>query len=341
MSKKAEVPQELLDQIIDCYVNQQLSLEKTIIKLKLPFGRNPLKRILTENGIHIRTYKEAANIGVRQPIPQDMQKIIVDLYQKGFSIERIQKELTVFFSSDKIKKTLQENNIQLRTLEEAKKVQIDFEERKYPVDDDYLLESHNGAWLLGFIASDGYLPITKGAKNRIVISLARKDEDVLKLIAKELKYEGPIYQYTASDGESLISTLAFSSKKIRRQLEEKYGIVNNKTFKIHELPSNLPNEYMLDYIRGYFDGDGSVFKLRDKRINMSITSANKDFLESVQQYLQRYDLSSRIVPDHNTFDLKFGVKDSLKFGQLLYDNNYLALPRKKEKFYELSNLPRA
>ena len=220
MSKKVEVPQELLDQIIDCYVNQQLSLEKTIIKLKLPFGRNPLKRILTENGIHIRTYKEAANIGIRQPIPQDMQKIIVDLYQKVFSIERIQKELTVFFSSDKIRKTLQENNIQLRTLEEAKKVQIDFEERKYPVDDDYLLESHNGAWLLGFIASDGYLPITKGAKNRIVISLARKDEDVLKLIAKELKYEGPIYQYTASDGKSLISTLAFSSKKIRRQLEE-------------------------------------------------------------------------------------------------------------------------
>ena len=78
-----------------------------------------------------------------------MQKIIIDLYQKGFSIEQIQKELTVFFSSDKIRKTLQENNIQLRTLEEAKKVQIDFEERKYPVDDDYLLESHNGAIKLG------------------------------------------------------------------------------------------------------------------------------------------------------------------------------------------------
>lgn len=282
MSKKIEVPQELLDQIIDCYVNQQLSLEKTIAKLKLPFGRNPLKRILIENGTHIRTYKEAANTGIRQPIPEDMQKIIIDLYQKGYNIERIQKELTIYFSSDKIKKTLQENNIKLRTLEEAKKVQIDFEERKYPVDDNYVLESHNGAWLLGFIASDGYLPKTKGAKNRIVISLVRKDEDVLKLIAKELKYDGPIYQYTASDGKSLVSSLAFSSKKIRQQLEEKYHIVNNKTFLIHELPSSLPNEYMLDYIRGYFDGDGSVFKLKDKKINMIITSANRDFLESVQ-----------------------------------------------------------
>ena len=40
-----------------------------------------------------------------------------------------------------------------------------------PIDDDYVLESHNGAWLLGFVAADGYLPITRGAKNKIVIAL--------------------------------------------------------------------------------------------------------------------------------------------------------------------------
>jgi hypothetical protein len=51
--------------------------------------------------------------------------------------------------------------------------------RKYKINDDYNFESHNGAWILGFIAADGYLPITNGAQNRITISLQRRDEEVL------------------------------------------------------------------------------------------------------------------------------------------------------------------
>jgi hypothetical protein len=35
-------------------------------------------------------------------------------------------------------------------------------------------------------ASDGYLPITKGAKNRIILTLQRRDEDCLSLIKEEL-----------------------------------------------------------------------------------------------------------------------------------------------------------
>lgn len=334
MSKKIEVSQELLEKIIDCYVNQQLSLEKTIKTLNLSFGRNPLKRILTENGVHIRTFKEAANTGPRIKVSEDVIKQIIDLYNQGYSIERIQKALADFYSSDKIKKILKENNIQLRNLEEAKKTQIEYEERKYIVNDDYCLESHNGAWILGFYAADGYMPNTKGAKNRITIGLARRDEDILHLIAKEIGYEGPIYQYIASDGHSECSSLAFTSKKLRQQFES-YGIVNNKTFKIHSLP-NLPEEYLLDYIRGYFDGDGSVFKPKDKRIGMSITSACRDFLEDIQKYLEnKYDIKSNIYRDKNAFKLDFGIRSSIKLGDLMYNNDYLALPRKKQKYFKI------
>ena len=58
--------------------------------------------------------------------------------------------------------------------------------RKYSINDNYNFQSHNGAWILGMFASDGYLPITKGAKNRMILTLQRRDEDCLFLIKKEL-----------------------------------------------------------------------------------------------------------------------------------------------------------
>ena len=147
MSKKIEVSQKQLEEIIDCYVNKQYSLERTLKVLKLPFGRNPLKRILKENGVHIRTFKEAGKIA-KPPsikITQEISNQVVDLYNKGYSINRIQQALTDYFSSDRIKYILRSNNVKIRTLEEAKKLQVETEERTYIVNDDYCLESHNGA----------------------------------------------------------------------------------------------------------------------------------------------------------------------------------------------------
>lgn len=338
MAQKVEVSQKLLEQIIDCYVNQQLSLERTIKTLNLPFGRNPLKRILIENGVHIRTYKEAANSRPKIQVTQEISNQIIDLYNQGYSINKIQQALVEFYSSDKIKDILIKNGVTLRTLQEAKQIQLPYEERKYIVNDNYCLESHNGAWILGFYAADGYMPQTKGAKNRITIGLARKDEEVLHLIAKEIGYEGPIYQYESSpiNGKRFpCSSLAFTSKALRRQFEA-YGIVNNKTYKLNSLPKNLPEEYMLDYIRGYFDGDGSVFQLKDKRIGMSITSANKEFLLDVQNYLQnQHNIRAYLGTTHNAFQLSFGVAASIQLGDLMYNNDYLALPRKKKKYFEI------
>lgn len=340
MSKKIVVSQKQLEEIIDCYVNKQYGLERTLKELKLPFGRNPLKRILIENNVHIRTFKEASKVA-KPPyveVTKEISNQIVDLYNQGYSINRIQQALTDYFSSDKIKSILLFNHVKLRTLEEAKKIQIETEERTYIVNDDYCLESHNGAWILGFYAADGYLPTTKGAKNRITIGLARKDEEILHLIAKEISYDGPIYQYNSSEvnGKSFpCSSLAFTSKKLRKQFEF-YGVVNNKTFKIDSLPKELPQEYMIDYIRGYFDGDGSVYKPKDKKINMSITSANKNFLEDVQTFLaQKYSIDSHIYENKSAYSLKFGVDASIKLGKLMYNNDYLTLPRKKKKFFEI------
>ena len=115
-------------------------------------------------------------------VPQELQDQIVELYKKGKCPKKIVEILSLSFSEDKVRKILRENNVKLRTLQEARAVMDPVDYRKYKINDNYNFESHNGAWLLGFIASDGYLPNTKGAHNRITIALAAKDRDILELI---------------------------------------------------------------------------------------------------------------------------------------------------------------
>lgn len=266
-------------------------------------------------------------------VPQELQDQIIDLYvNKGYGRMKIKKELNLSFRDSVIKRILQENNIHIRNYNEASK-----ELEKNKLNDDYVLESHNGAWLMGFIAADGYLPITKGARNRIVISLAEKDKDVLELISKELEYTGEIHHYTSSKGFPFVS-LAFASKKIRTQLE-KYGIGNNKTFRLSVLPK-LPNEYMIDFIRGFFDGDGCVYESKGKKIVTSITCASKKFLEQIRDFLyNEYGLTKVKIGEqirvHPIYEIKYGKQDSTKLCSLFYNNNYIALPRKKNYFLEL------
>lgn len=337
---KIIVPKELQDQIIDLYCNKKLNRVQIKKELNLNFGDSVIKRILVENNIEIRTNPGALKGGrKKQKVDVDLQNKIIDAYQKGWGLDKIVKELSLPFSFDKVKSILKDNNIHIRNNKEAYQAMEKPELRKYPVNDDYSLESHNGAWLLGFIAADGYLPITKGAKNRITISLQRRDEEILQTIAKEINYKGPLCQYYSQDKYPETS-LSFCSKKLREQIE-KYGIGNNKTFKLNHLPK-LKDEYMTDFIRGFFDGDGCIYEPKDKNkgVHISFCCACKSFLIDISDYLSlKYGVKKPSIHEqervHIIYNINYYTKDSLILGNAFYNNDYIALPRKKKHFFDI------
>ena len=334
---KIIVPQELQDKIVYLYTCENQNRKQIKKNLNLPFGDSVIKRILEEHGIEIRTNPGAQKGGrKRQEISIELQQQIVELYNQGNGIYRIIKILHLNFGFDVVKRILKDNGVKIRSSLEASQTREKVELRKYTINDDYLLESHNGAWLIGFIAADGYLPITNGAMNRIVISLQRQDEDLLQLLKEELEYTGPIYQYY--NGDYPASSLSFTSQKIRKQLEN-YGIVNNKTFKLKHLP-DLPDEYKIDFIRGFFDGDGCLCEPKGKKICMSFTCASKELLEEIGIFLHDYcGVSIPKVHEqqrkHKVYNINYYVKDSLILGNIFYCNDYISLPRKKKHFLEI------
>lgn len=274
-------------------------------------------------------------------VPKELQDKIIDLYEnKKYGRARIVKELNLPFGEEKVKNILKENSIYIRNAAEARIVcnRLKPDLRKFSINDDYNFENHNGAWLLGIYAADGYLPSTRGAQNRVILSLQKKDRDSVEMIKNEFQYTGEIHEYLSTNGRPFVS-LAFTSKKIRKTMEF-YGIVNNKTFKLERIP-DLPFEYKIDFIRGFFDGNGSLYELeKEKKVRMKIVCVSRLLLEDINIFLsENYSVTLRNIHidkryKYDTYYITYNKKDSFILGKIFYDNDYISLLRKKKRYFE-------
>ena len=162
--------------------------------------------------------------------------------------------------------------------------------------------------------------------NRIQSQLSIKDKEQLEMLHKEIG-GCEVYEYYSGNYKSC-GWHCFSSQ-IKKDLMS-YGIIPNKTGKI-TITNNLNKIYWKDFIRGYFDGDGSVFK--DNGLRVNITSANKEILDDINNYFLMNNIKpSNITKDHNNYCIRFRSQSSINIYNLLYYNNCLCLKRKKEKF---------
>lgn len=195
--------------------------------------------------------------------------------------------------------------------------------RKYYINQDYFKTwSRNMAYVLGLWFADGCI-----YKGKIFdITLHAKDKYILKRIAEELQYEGKLYDYV----DHQAARLNFSCVVIYNDLIA-LGGTEAKSLTL-QFP-NIPKEYLGDFIRGYFDGDGSAMDLKNNRFNTAFTCGSKDFLDKLLLILQEecgvkggsYDKSSK--------SLRFGKKDSILIGRFMYKNDpELFLLRKRNKF---------
>ena len=180
---------------------------------------------------------------------------------------------------------------------------------------------------MGFFAADGN--ISKNG-NRIQSQLSIKDKSQLEMIHNEIG-GCDVYEYL-SNGYKSCGWHCYSAQ-IKKDLAN-YGIIPNKTGTL-KIPKNLNKEYWKDFIRGYFDGDGSIFK-DNGGIRLSITSANKEILEDINNYFKENNIKpSSILPDHTNVCIKFRSQASIDIYNLLYYDSCLCLQRKKEKYIEL------
>jgi hypothetical protein len=187
------------------------------------------------------------------------------------------------------------------------------------------------AYWAGFIAADGTLTFKD---NGICIGLNKKDKDHLLKFKEATQTNSPIKEVKSNNS----SHISIYSKEIFSSLI-KLGIKPNKSLSISHV--NIPDKLMSHFIRGVFDGDGSISGNDRSHLQLCIVG-NKPFLEQIQDFLiRKVNVSkTKIYPltQSQAYKLQYTGSQIFKILKLIYNksNEDICLNRKYIKYLEFN-----
>lgn len=197
--------------------------------------------------------------------------------------------------------------------------------RKYAINEAFFskIETERQAYWLGFIAADGNI---RQDGLCLTIELARRDRGHLVKFLQDIESESHIFD--CEHQNSLSSMVKINSRKICDDLQS-YGIIPHKTGNLHFVFHQVPQKYMRDFIRGYFDGNGCIYYSKGWGINCS---GYLPFLLEMASYLP----CSVSKQDFSTYGTIATMKKASVIAILsyLYQNSSIYLERKYQKYQE-------
>lgn len=188
------------------------------------------------------------------------------------------------------------------------------------------------AYVLGLIITDGCIT------DQGTISLSMNDREILEKVKIAVGSDHPI---TASKYQPGLHHFHFAREGMVNELAN-LGIGPRKSLTVKFPP--VPDAFMSDFIRGIFDGDGSVYFRKGNRkypLMTSFCSGSRDFIIELESNLCKLGMPKRTIYEQKTkngffYNIKFSHKDSQKLFNILYENytNIPFLERKYNKFIE-------
>lgn len=187
---------------------------------------------------------------------------------------------------------------------------------------------------IGFIIADGGLFLRKNDNYDFAINLKSLDKNHLQNFLNDIDSNRYIYDYKPIkikniDKEYFMSGVTLSSKIIANDLI-KLGCVPNKT-KIGVFISPLiPKEMYRHFIRGYFDGDGSIGITKNHQLRCNFVGCLK-ILEEIRSVLI-FELkvnNVKIFKRNNIYSIEWvGNLQTSKIYEWLYQDSTRFLERK-------------
>lgn len=213
----------------------------------------------------------------------------------------------------------------------------------YPINDSVFekIDTEEKAYWLGFLYADGFVA---AKNNQIGLGLALKDIAHLEKYKTFMEWGGDIkvnkeHQFGSKDthnkaGEDMYNCrVIITNEKIHSDLIN-LGCVPNKSL-ILKFPTEdqVPKEFQLAFIRGYFDGDGTLGLYRHSKTNPKLEESllivgTKPFLEKVQEILGPGHLMQKKNCNELTYRLGYSTLKAFRAAELMYKNATIYLDRK-------------
>lgn len=259
---------------------------------------------------------------------------IVDEYQiHKMSLRALSKKLHI--TDDKLKEVLISQNIKIKPRGAERAL----------VNDDYFSEinSEDKAYFLGLLFADGCIVDTQAYQKSLTISLQERDSYILYKMKKYLNYQGNITfkkrkQLQHKDQE----TLNITSDKLCNDLIN-LGCTPKKSLTLEFPNGKIPDHLMRHFIRGLFDGDGSIASQKTYKKGGEISyhfrfdiSGTYSICEGVKNvFIEHLSLKDRKIikrKDHQVCVCAImGKRNIQQIYHYLYDDATIFLTRKKEK----------
>ena len=244
-------------------------------------------------------YKKRKNYKRGVIINSLTKEILNDLYfHQNKSLQDIAKEYNC--TRPMVQLLMEKYELKRRTRGKARVLAIKegkFEKLEYhDINENFFSNWSSGmAWVLGLLFTDGC--IRPGS-----VSIHSVDLELLEKIKTFLNSSKPIAKIAQSyDKSKHIYRLEFCREKMREDLL-KLGLVQRKSL-IMQFPE-IPEEYMRHFIRGCWDGDGSVY-ISNGKLNASYVCGSKDFIKRLILELFKIGIHRK---KHLKYKSHFGTK---------------------------------
>lgn len=127
------------------------------------------------------------------------------------------------------------------------------------------------AYTLGLIAADGCVVQTGRETGYWKVGLKSDDQHILESIRGFVGYDGPFHHRKAEGNNKAQTILQVSSAEMFNDLRA-FGFTQHKSSELRW--RDIPEPYLSHFVRGYFDGDGSVYLQQANNPRFKIIGAN-------------------------------------------------------------------
>jgi len=210
---------------------------------------------------------------------KEQEEEIVNSYNSGMCYDLVAKKYKI--STWKVQQLNMQYGIKSRTNKELRK--------QFSCNSDYFkkIDSKDKSYFLGLLYADGW---NDENQSNVGIQIKSSDSKVLYLLKEYVNYNGNInniFRTKFNPNHSDLKRLVIRDDELSKDLS-RLGCVKNKTFIIKNIPTDVTDEYMSHFIRGYFDGDGSIHNdTNTSNLKFQIVG-NKEMLEDITQKLMHH-----------------------------------------------------
>lgn len=202
-----------------------------------------------------------------------------------------------------------------------------------------IIDTEEKAYLLGFFAADGTIN-KKG--NGMAILIQSRDKEILDFYKQAFNSKNEYYYYPAKQKTHQDRLKILISSYINKQNLINLGFPCRKTYNMFALPNTIMDKSLWHhFIRGYFDGDGSIIvpTVNSRNTVFKITSSNITFLEFCYDLFKQLGcINLRIETAKNNLAATLVVRNKksiIKIREYLYKDANFYLKRKHEKIFSV------